>query len=111
ELMLIVLVYGPFFIGLTYLANRWTRPFLDNAIEAQQDNARFMGNAVNAMETLRYFNGDRWISDKFTEIANVSRASWISWSKRRIILAGIFGGGLAAQLAITFWLLLPRFEA
>jgi len=111
ELMLIVLVYGSFFIGLTYFANRWTRPFLDRAIEAQQDNARFMGNAVNAMETLRYFNGDHWISAKFTEVANLSRASWISWSRRRIVLAGIFGLGLAAQLAVTFWLLLPRFAA
>lgn len=111
ELMLIVLVYGTFFIGLTYWANRWTRPYLDRAIEAQQDNARFMGNAVNSMETLRYFNGDRWVGEKFTAAANLSRASWISWSKRRIVLAGIFGFGLAAQLAVTFWLLLPRFYA
>lgn len=111
ELMLIVVVYGVFFIGLTYFANRWTRPFLDRAIAAQQDNARFMGNAVNAMETLRYFNGDHWISAKFTEVANLSRSSWIDWSRRRILLAGIFGLGLAAQLAMTFWLLLPRFAA
>ncbi len=111
ELMLIVLVYGGFFIGLTYFANRWTRPFLDRAIEAQQDNARFMGNAVNAMETLRYFNGDHWIATKFTEVADLSRSSWISWSRRRILLAGIFGLGLAVQLAVTFWLLLPRFAA
>ena len=111
ELMAIVTVYGSFFIGLTYFANRWTRPFLDQAIEAQQDNARFVGNAVNAMETLRYFNGDRWISERFADKAHLQRASWIAWSKRRILLAGIFGAGLAAQLAITFLLLLPRFEA
>ena len=111
ELMVIVVVYGLFFIGLTYLANRWTRPLLDKAIEAQQDNARFMGNAVNAMETLRYFNGDHWISEKFTEIANISRTNWVQWSRRRILLAGIFGGGLAAQLAVTYWVLLPRFDA
>jgi len=111
ELVLIVVVYGSFFIGLTYLANRWTRPLLDQAIEAQQDNARFVGNAVNAMETLRYFNGDRWISEKFSEKADLSRASWVGWSRRRILLAGLFGLGLAAQLGITFWLLLPRFEA
>jgi len=65
ELVLVVLAYGAFFIGLTYVANRWTRPFLDRAIEANQDNAAFVGNAVNAMETLRYFNGDRWISSLF----------------------------------------------
>lgn len=111
ELVLIVVVYGSFFIGLTYLANRWTRPFLDQAIEAQQDNARFVGNAVNAMEMLRYFNGDRWISERFGDKAHLQRASWIAWSRRRILLAGLFGGGLATQLAITFALLIPRFEA
>jgi ATP-binding cassette, subfamily B, bacterial len=111
ELMLIVLIYGTFFVGLTYIANRWTRPLLDRAIEAGQENARFMGNAVNAMETLRYFNGDRWITEKFTEVANVSRGSWVKWSQRRILLAGIFGLGLAAQLAVTFFLLLPRYAA
>ena len=111
ELMLIVVIYGIFFIGLTALANRWTRPLLDKAIEAQQDNSSFVGNAVNAMETLRYFNGDRWISERFAEKANLSRASWIGWSSRRIFLAGIFGGALAAQLAITYALLLPRFAA
>ncbi|WP_224703549.1 ABC transporter ATP-binding protein [Devosia aquimaris] len=111
ELMLIVAIYGTFFIGLTYLANRWTRPWLDRAITAQQDNARFMGNAVNAMETLRYFNGDRWISQKFSAVANLSRSSWVSWSRRRILLAGIFGGALAVQLAVTYWLLLPRYAA
>lgn len=111
ELVVIVVVYGTCFIGLTYLANLWTRPLLDQAIEAQQDNARFVGNAVNAMETLRYFNGDRWISERFADKAHLQRTSWVAWSRRRIMLAGVFGGGLAAQLAITFIVLLPRFEA
>lgn len=111
ELVVIVVVYGTCFIGLTYLANVWTRTLLDQAIEAQQDNARFVGNAVNAMETLRYFNGDRWISERFADKAHLQRTSWVAWSRRRIMLAGVFGGGLAAQLAITFIVLLPRFEA
>lgn len=111
ELVVIVVVYGTCFIGLTYLANLWTRSLLDQAIEAQQDNARFVGNAVNAMETLRYFNGDRWISERFADKAHLQRTSWVAWSRRRIMLAGVFGGGLAAQLAITFIVLLPRFEA
>lgn len=111
EIVVIVGVYGLVFVSLTYGANRWTRHWLDKAIEANQDNARFVGNAVNAMETLRYFNGDSWISRRFSEKADLSRRSWHSWAKRRILLAALFGSALATQLAITFVLLLPRFEA
>ena len=111
EIVLIVVVYGVTFVSLTYFANRWTRPLLDQAIAAQQDNARFVGNAVSAMETLRFFNGDRWISRRFGEKANLSRSSWIGWAKRRVALAGLFGLALASQLAITFALLLPRYAA
>src|SRR6218665_3128480 len=70
ELALIVCAYGAAFIGMTYWANTWTRPLLDKAIDANQDNSRFVGNAMTAMETLRYFNGDRWISRRFEEKAD-----------------------------------------
>ncbi|MET3924002.1 ABC transporter ATP-binding protein [Devosia sp. 2618] len=111
EMALIVLAYGTIFIGLTYLSNKWTRPLLDHAIEANQDNARFVGNAMTAMETLRYFNGDRWISQRFGEKADLSRASWVNWSSKRMALSVVFGAALAAQLALTFFLLLPRYSA
>lgn len=111
EIVAIVAIYGVCFVSLTYAANRWTRRFLDAAVEANQDNARFVGNAVSAMETLRYFNGDRWISQRFAAKADLSRRSWLAWARRRIMLAGLFGTALAAQLAITYVLLLPRFAA
>lgn len=111
DIIAIVTIYGAIFITLTYFANKWTRPLLDQAIEATQDNARFVGNAVNGMEAIRYFNGDRWISEKFAEKADLARASWIGWSWRRIALSGIFGLALGAQLAVTYLLMLPRFEA
>jgi ATP-binding cassette subfamily B protein len=111
EIVAIVGIYGLAFVTLTYVANRWTRRLLDQAIAANQDNARFVGNAVNAMETLRYFNGDRWISRRFAEKADLSRRSWQAWAKRRIVLAGVFGGALGTQLAVTYVLLLPRFAA
>ncbi|KQT46920.1 hypothetical protein ASG47_09915 [Devosia sp. Leaf420] len=111
DIIAIVTIYGGIFITLTYFANQWTRPLLDQAIEATQDNARFVGNAVNGMEAIRYFNGDRWISEKFAEKADLARASWIGWSWRRIALSGIFGLALGAQLAVTYLLMLPRFEA
>ena len=111
EIVAIVGIYGLTFVTLTYVANRWTRRWLDDAIAANQDNARFVGNAVNAMETLRYFNGDRWISRRFAEKADLSRRSWQAWAKRRILLAGVFGTALGTQLAVTYVLLLPRFAA
>lgn len=111
EIVAIVVVYGICFVTLTYFANQWTRPLLDRAIEANQDNARFVGNAVNAMETIRYFNGDRWISEKFGEKAELARASWVGWSWRRIALSGLFGLALATQLGVTYVMLLPRFAA
>jgi ABC-type bacteriocin/lantibiotic exporter with double-glycine peptidase domain len=111
EIVLIVLVYGAGFIALTYFANRWTRPLLDMAIEANQENAKFVGNAVNAMETLRYFNGDRWISTSFQDKAEEARSSWNAWARRRITLSGIYGVAIGAQLAIALLIQLPRYQA
>jgi len=64
EIVLIVFVYGAAFIALTFFANRWTRPHLDAAIQADQANSKFVGNSINAMETLRYFGGDQWIAGR-----------------------------------------------
>lgn len=111
EIVAIVLVYGAAFITFTYFANRWTRPFLDKAIEADQENAAFVGNAINAMETLRYFNGDKWISDNFAKKAGEVRGAWRQWTVRHLSYAFGFGAALAVQLAVTFLLLIPRYEA
>lgn len=111
EIVGIVLVYGAAFITFTYFANRWTRPFLDKAIEADQENAAFVGNAINAMETLRYFNGDKWISDNFANKAGEVRGAWRQWTARHLGYAFVFGAALAVQLAVTFLLLIPRYEA
>lgn len=111
EIILIVLVYGVVFVGLTYVANRWTAPYLDKAVEADQDNAEFVGNAINAMETLRYFNGDKWIAENFSRKAEAVRTSWRQWSGRRMVYALGVSVALAVQLAVTFLLLIPRYEA
>jgi len=111
EIALIVIVYGVAFIVMTYWANHWTRPYLDKAVDAQQEATRFVGNAVNAMETLRYFGGDRWMSDNFSSRAGAVRTAWRAWAIRRIGFIGGFGLALATQLAVTFALLIPRYEA
>jgi ATP-binding cassette subfamily B protein len=111
EIVAIVFVYGAGFIGLTFFANRWTRPYLDAAIKADQANSKFVGNSINAMETLRYFGGDKWIAGRFEEQAGEVRDSWASFAYRRIGIMLIFGLMLAAQIGITFAVLLPRYRS
>ena len=111
EIVVIVVVYGLAFVGFTYLSNRWTRPYLDAAIKADQASSKFVGNSINAMETLRYFGGDDWISQKFEENATEVLSSWTKFGMRQIVYAVVFGTALAAQFAITFAVLVPRYQA
>ncbi|HQZ12246.1 MAG TPA: ABC transporter ATP-binding protein [Devosia sp.] len=111
EIVIIVFVYGTLFIGLTFFSNRWTRPYLDAAIKADQANSKFVGNSINAMETLRYFGGDTWIAGRFGEQAAEVRDSWASFAFRRIGISSIFGLMLAVQIGITFAVLLPRYRS
>src|SRR5690606_27377625 len=69
EIVLVVVAYGAVFIGATFLSNRYSRPYLEKAIEADQIRAGFLGNAVSAMETLRYFGGDEWVGGRFSDAA------------------------------------------
>ncbi|MDO8360547.1 MAG: ABC transporter ATP-binding protein, partial [Devosia sp.] len=110
EIVVIVFVYGVAFIAFTFFANRWTRPFLDAAIKADQANSKFVGNSINAMETLRYFGGDQWIAGRFAEQAREVRDSWGSFATRRIFYSLVFGAMLAAQIGITYFVLLPRYR-
>jgi ABC-type multidrug transport system fused ATPase/permease subunit len=111
EIVVIVVIYGLAFVAFTYLSNRWTRPFLDAAIKADQASSKFVGNSINAMETLRYFGGDDWIKQRFEENATEVLQSWTKWGTRQIAYAVVFGTALAVQFAITFAVLVPRYQA
>ena len=111
EIVVIVFVYGVAFITFTFFANRWTRPYLDAAIKADQTNSKFVGNSINAMETLRYFGGDQWVAGRFAEQAREVRDSWATFATRRIFYSLVFGAMLAAQIGITYFVLLPRYRA
>ena len=110
EVAAIVIVYGIVAVGLTLVANHRTRAFLEAATEAGQENARFVGNAMNAMETLRHFGSHGWMSQRFTAKAAEVRDNWRSYALRRMGYIGLLGLSLAVQLAVTFLLLLPRYE-
>ncbi len=111
EIVAIVIVYGLAFVAFTYFSNKWTRPYLDAAIKADQTSSKFVGNSINAMETLRYFGGDEWISRKFEENATEVLTSWTKFGMRQIAYTAVFGAALALQFAITFAVLVPRYRA
>ncbi|MCO5150367.1 MULTISPECIES: ABC transporter ATP-binding protein [unclassified Shinella] len=111
EVVLIVVAYGGVFITLTAIANHRTRQYLDAAIEAGQENAKFIGNAMTAMETLRHFGSHGWMQARFAGKAGEERDNWAVFCRRRIGYSSLMGAGLALQFVITFLLLLPRYRA
>ncbi len=111
DIVLVVVAYGAIFIVATYYSNRYSRPFLEKAIDADQARAGFLGNAVAAMETLRYFGGDEWVGDRFAHAAEETRAAWSVWATRRIIFSVVFGAALAIQFVVAFAILIPRYQA
>ncbi|WP_400770596.1 ABC transporter ATP-binding protein [Methylosinus sporium] len=110
DIATIVFIYGVVFVGFTYLANKWTNQHLHAAIESTQANARFVGNAMNAMETLRHFDSQDWLRRKFSAKAREIRDRWRSFCLERVGYGAFFGVMLALQFAITFWLLLPKYR-
>jgi ATP-binding cassette subfamily B protein len=111
EVAAIVIVYGAGAVTLTLVSLRRARAFLDKAIEAGQENARFVGNAMNAMETLRHFGSHEWMSRRFTAKAEEVRDNWRAYVLQRVGYIALLGLGLAVQFAATFLLLLPRYQA
>ena len=111
EVAMIVVTYGIVAITLTLISARRARVFLDKAMEASQENARFVGNAMNAMETLRHFGSHDWMSHRFTEKALEVRNNWRAYVLQRVGYIALLGVGLSIQFAVTFVLLLPRYRA
>ncbi len=106
-----VIVYGTVVIALTVMSARRSQARLDAAMAASQDNARFVGNAMNAMETLRQLGSHGWMSQRFTAKARDVRDNWRAYIIGRITISGLLGLGLALQFAINFALLLPQYRA
>lgn len=111
QLVLVVVIYGVAAIGLSTIATRRARAYLEAATSAGQENARFVGNAMNAMETLRQFGSHAWMTQRFANRAQLVRDNWRAYVLQRLCYIGLLGCGLAIQFAITFMLLLPRYEA
>lgn len=111
EVVLIVLVYGAVAVALSAIATRRARIHREAAVEAGQQNARFVGNAMNAMETLRQFGGSAWMVQRFEQKAQEVRDSWRAYVLQRIGFIALLGAGLAVEFIVTFQLLLPRYQS
>ncbi len=110
QVMSIVILYGAMTIALTVISVRRARVYLDKAISAGQENARFVGNAMNAMETLRHFGSHDWMKRRFATKAAEVRDAWRGYVLQRVGYIAILGFGLSVQFAVTFLLLLPRYS-
>lgn len=108
DFALIVIVYGVTYIALVARTSARTRPRLDEAVEHGQASSRFVGNAIASMDTLRQFGSDRWMIGQFTERRRAAHDAWRRYALIHVRYAVLFGAALAAQFAITLWLLVPR---
>lgn len=111
RLAVIVAAYGGLVIWLTHLANTKTQSSLYAAISVTQQNAKFIGNVVAALEPLKFYQGFRWAEKRFDENAAEVQRSWTSYGRKRIFFSMILAGGLAVQLAINFVLIIPQFQS
>ncbi|MFC6838766.1 ABC transporter ATP-binding protein [Xanthomonas theicola] len=111
QVVAIVVVYGVVAVSLSTIATRRARANLEAAVEAGQENARFVGNAMNAMETLRQFGSHAWMSRRFEQKAQEVRDNWRAYVLRRVGYMALLGLCLAIQFGVTFMLLLPRYQS
>lgn len=111
QVVVIVLAYGTVAVTLSAIATRRARIHREAAVEAGQQNARFVGNAMNAMETLRQFGGSAWMVRRFERKAQDVRDSWRAYVLQRIGFIALLGIGLAVEFIVTFHLLLPRYQS
>lgn len=111
EIAAIVVGYGAAAIALTWISTVRTRVFLDRAVEAGQENARFLGNVINAMETLRHFGSHSWLSQRFTITVQEVRDNWRAYVVQRVGYVAVLGLGVALQFSVTLFLLIPEYRA
>ncbi len=111
DIALIVLAYGVVYVALVTRAASVTRPHLDEAIEQSQVSSRFVGNAISSMDTLRQFQSDRWMIGQFTRRERSVLEAFGRYGMTQVRYATVFGLALAAQFAISLWLLVPRVAA
>ncbi|VFR19556.1 Lipid A export ATP-binding/permease protein MsbA [plant metagenome] len=110
EVVAIVTGYGVIAISLSMNATRRVRVYREAAVEAGQQNAHFVGNTINAMETLRQFGGHAWMIGRFEQNAQKVRDNWRAYVIQRVGYIVLLGLCIAIEFIVTFTLLLPRYQ-
>jgi ABC-type bacteriocin/lantibiotic exporter with double-glycine peptidase domain len=111
EIALIVLAYGAVVIALDYIRVGRVKPFLDTAMERGQENARLVGNAVAIIDTLRQTRGETWMAARFAASAGEAFNNWRRYVLASSTFSGVLGVAAVVQLAATFLILVPRYQA
>lgn len=111
QIAAIVAIYGAIAIALTWISTRQARAFLDAAVEAGQENARFVGNVLNAMDTLRHFGSHSWMNERFMIRAREVRDNWRVYVLQRLLYIAVLGFAVALQFAVTLLFLIPEYHA
>lgn len=110
ELILVALFYGFVFIGLRFYTSKIAARHIETAMKASQENAKFTGNAINAMETLRHFRSERWMNARFVEKEAIARDGWRRFFGTEALGGAASAAALGLQLGVTFLLLVPRLQ-
>ena len=111
KIVTIVLLYGTFFIGLSYLSSKHIERYLEAATSERQKNIQLIGNAMSMMDTLRFFNAGSWIDKRFEGGSKQILTNLTSYSVKRIYYAVLFGLVLTIQFLITFYIFIPEVQA
>lgn len=111
KIVIIVLLYGLFFIGLSYFSSKRIEQYLEAATSERQKNIQLIGNAMSMMDTLRFFNAGTWIDKRFQKGSEQILTSLTSYSVKRTYYAVLFGLALTIQFLITFYIFIPEVKA
>lgn len=111
EIALIVVGYGAIVIVLDYVRVGRVKPFLDTAMERSQENARLVGNAVAIIDTLRQTRSESWMASRFAASAEGAFSNWRRYALASSTFSGVLGIVVTLQLAVTFLILMPRYQA
>ncbi|WP_180082633.1 ABC transporter ATP-binding protein [Acinetobacter sp. YH12201] len=111
KIVTIVILYGLFFIGLSYFSSKRIERYLKEATSERQKNIQLLGNAMSMMDILRFFNAGSWIDQRFQQGSQKVLKSLTSYSLKRTYYAVIFGSALTIQFLISLYILIPEVQA
>jgi ATP-binding cassette, subfamily B, bacterial len=106
-LLLLVFAYGCFYIGSVVLSNKFTSPLQEEAQDKSYDNDKLLGNVVNNIDSLRFFQATKWISERFARTAEAGHVLWRRFYIRRVSFAIVQSLLLGIQIALSFFFIIP----